>query len=65
MGPLSPIGDFYPEPPCPTCLFWRPVVNAYLVSMAADGRTFHDGVTMCHAPDQQHDFSCYRERRGQ
>jgi hypothetical protein len=64
MGPGSPLGDIYTEPPCPTCIFWRPAVNAYLGGPPCpQGRTYYNGVTMCHAPEQEHDFSCHREAK--
>lgn len=42
-------------PPCASCLYWRPVPTF------TPGGEF-DGVRLCHASEQQKDFSCYRRR---
>jgi hypothetical protein len=55
----SPQGDIpVYGPPCPACKFWRPVVHR---TERPAGSTF-DGVQMCHSDDQEHDFSCFKER---
>lgn len=44
-------------PPCGECKHWKPVVVS-----TASGE--FDGVRLCHAEEQQFDFSCYRARDG-
>jgi hypothetical protein len=61
-----PRGQVLPEvdpasitaPPCPGCQHWRPEV----VHLALGGELVPDGIILCHALEQCHDFSCYRPR---
>lgn len=56
VAELVPVGTtlLIAAPPCPTCLYWRPVVA-------------HDGVVLCHKSDDGDgdmvpDFSCFRPK---
>ena len=42
-------------PPCPGCAYWNPVV----VYRVGQERPVGNGLVLCHAPDQCHDFSCF------
>ena len=45
-------------PPCVHCRFWIPERN---VRKTTEGQKY-DGVTLCHAGDMYHDFSCFRDK---
>ena len=42
-------------PPCSACRHWKPVA-------LTDKNGNYDGVRLCHADEQFHDFSCFKER---
>lgn len=47
-------------PPCKFCKFWRPEF-LYMV-LQGNGMEISDGIKLCHASEQQYDFSCYRKK---
>ena len=44
------------EPPCKHCEYWYPV-------RVFNSRGRFDGVTLCHSPNMESDFSCFREQK--
>lgn len=54
--PQGPIPVY--SPPCPTCKFWRPVIQRKETPYG----DFFDGVTCCHNEDMFGDFSCFKPR---
>lgn len=48
-------------PPCVHCKNWRPCANVIESSVRPSVRLY-DGVRLCHADEQHHDFSCYRPK---
>lgn len=42
-------------PPCVDCKFWLPMAQF-------DRLGKFDGVQLCHSPEMEHDFSCFKER---
>ncbi len=46
-------------PPCGLCKYWRPVRR--WMEIPGVGQVF-DGVQLCHAKEQQRDFSCFLDK---
>ena len=44
-------------PPCPHCRYWKPQRKYMMLDTIG---TIFDGVRLCQAADQYHDFSCFR-----
>ena len=51
--PLLPVRLPIAAPPCARCKFWSPVA-------VSNTNGQYDGVRLCHAQEQERDFSCFK-----